>query len=170
LACRPLETLMTAHSGKVDARRPLQLGKDVGRIAGPLASLSMGLAAPRQCGEPASESAPPEVSAEAVEYIIRARRERERFVPRDLFAEPAWDMMLDLLHCEIRGRRVAVSDLCLAAAVPHTTAMRWISTMVQRGLLTRESDPADKRRVFIRLAPEISMALRRYFAEIIGAA
>ena len=53
-----------------------------------------------------------------------------------------------------------------AAAVPATTALRWLKTMVQQGVFLRRADPHDGRRVFVELAPQSSQALRHYFAEI----
>ena len=75
-------------------------------------------------------------------------------------------MLLDLLQAEISQLRVPVSSLCIAAAVPATTALRWLKTLVQEGVLVRRADPHDGRRVFVELAPESSQALRRYFAEV----
>ena len=57
-------------------------------------------------------------------------------------------------------------SLCIAAAVPATTALRWLKTLVQEGLFVRRADPHDGRRVFVELAPDASFALRRYFAEV----
>jgi DNA-binding MarR family transcriptional regulator len=45
------------------------------------------------------------------------------------------------------------------------TALRWIAVMVQRGLLLREPDRHDGRRIFVTLAPDAGAALGRYFAE-----
>jgi DNA-binding MarR family transcriptional regulator len=109
---------------------------------------------------------PPQVSAETVRAVIRARRLRTRYFAGDLFADPAWDMLLDLLQAEIAQLRVPVSSLCIAAAVPATTALRWLKTMVQEGLFVRRADPHDGRRVFVELAPDASRALRSYFAEV----
>jgi DNA-binding MarR family transcriptional regulator len=89
-----------------------------------------------------------------------------RYFAEDLFADPAWDMLLDLLQAEIAQLRVPVSSLCIAAAVPATTALRWLKTMVAKGIFIRRADPHDGRRVFVELAPETSQALRRYFAEV----
>jgi DNA-binding MarR family transcriptional regulator len=108
----------------------------------------------------------PEVPVERVSSVIRARRRREHYLPKDLFADPAWDMMLDLLEAEILERRVAVSSLCIAAAVPSTTALRWLKALVDHGLLMRRPDPVDLRRVYVELAPATSTALRRYFAAL----
>ena len=63
-------------------------------------------------------------------------------------------MLLDLLQAEISHLRVPVSSLCIAAAVPATTALRWLKTMVQQGLFVRRADPHDGRRVFVELAPD----------------
>ena len=75
-------------------------------------------------------------------------------------------MLLDLLQAEIAQLRVPVSSLCIAAAVPATTALRWLKTMTSQGLFLRRADPHDGRRVFVELSPQASMALRRYFAEV----
>ena len=114
---------------------------------------------------PSELSEAPPVAADALRAIIRARRMRSNHLPADLFADPAWDMLLDLLQAEIVQHRVPVSSLCIAPAVPATTALRWIKTMTDRGLLLRRDDPHDGRRVFIEMSPGTSSALRRYFAE-----
>jgi hypothetical protein len=147
------------------AERLRQLSDEVGRIASTLARLSTSPAVPATSVEmPSTDS--PEVSGEVVRSIIRARRLRSRFFPEDLFADPAWDMLLDLLQAEIAQLRVPVSSLCIAASVPATTALRWLRTMTEQGLFVRRADPHDGRRVFVELAPQASRALRSYFAEV----
>jgi DNA-binding MarR family transcriptional regulator len=147
------------------AERLRQLSDEVARIAAALARLSTG----PQLGGRATEHPPsadlPDVSAETVRAVIRARRLRSRYFSEELFADPAWDMLLDLLHAEIAQLRVPVSSLCIAAAVPATTALRWLKTMTQQGLFVRRADPHDARRVFVELAPGASQAMRRYFGE-----
>jgi hypothetical protein len=149
-----------------NAERLRQLSDEVSRIAATLARLSSNppIAAPRP--EFVTKGEVPQVSAETVRTVIRARRLRSRYFPEHLFADPAWDMMLDLLQAEIAQLRVPVSSLCIAAAVPATTALRWLKTMVQEGLFLRRADPHDGRRVFVELAPDTSDALRRYFSEV----
>jgi hypothetical protein len=150
-----------------NAARLRQLSDEVSRIAESLARLSVGPAAPaapRTAANVGGEA--PELSVETVRAVIRARRLRSRYFPEDLFADPAWDMLLDLLQAEIAQLRVPVSSLCIAAAVPATTALRWLKTMVSQGLFVRRADPHDGRRVFVELAPEASNALRRYFADV----
>ena len=149
-----------------NAARLRQLSDEVGRIAATLARLSANPPAPSRPVEPAKSEEIPDVSADTVRSAIRARRLRARFFPEELFADPAWDMLLDLLQAEIAQLRVPVSSLCIAAAVPATTALRWLKTLVQQGLFVRRADPHDGRRVFVELAPDTSQALRRYFAEV----
>lgn len=101
-----------------------------------------------------------------VRRMLRQRRMREQFFPADLFADPAWDMLLDLYAAQLEGQPVAVSSLCIAAAVPATTALRWIKTMTDTGLFERQADPRDGRRIFIGLAPEAAQAMERYFSAL----
>jgi len=101
--------------------------------------------------------------AKAVRKMLRQRRMREQYFPADLFADPAWDMLLDLYAARLERQPVSVSSLCIAAAVPATTALRWIKTMTDVGLFVREADPQDGRRIFIALAEGAFDAVARYF-------
>lgn len=149
-----------------NATRLRQLSDEVSRIASTLARLSTGPASvPRPTEQPPVPGELPQVSADTVRTVIRARRMRARYFDEDMFADPAWDMLLDLLQAELAQLRVPVSSLCIAAAVPATTALRWLKTMTQQGMFVRRADPNDGRRVFVELAPQASHALRRYFAD-----
>lgn len=151
--------------GKDNAVRLRQLSDEMGRIAATLARLSTGPGAPAVKPVEGKGNAP-DVAVETIRAVIRARRLRSRYFSEELFADPAWDMLLDLLQAEIAQLRVPVSSLCIAASVPATTALRWIKTMTEQGLFVRRADPHDGRRVFVELAPAASDAMRRYFAEI----
>lgn len=102
--------------------------------------------------------------AAAIREMIRARRLRDDLFGAGLFADPAWDILLDLSAAKIEGRSVAVSSLCIAAAVPATTALRWIKQLTEAGLLRRVADPVDGRRVFIELTDAAAAAMMSYFA------
>jgi DNA-binding MarR family transcriptional regulator len=149
-----------------NAERLRQLSDEVSRIAATLARLSTGPGATAQPPDRAPTGAVPPLTADTVRNVIRARRLRTRYFSQELFADPAWDMLLDLLQAEIAQLRVPVSSLCIAAAVPATTALRWLKTLVAQGLFIRRADPHDGRRVFVELAPEASHALRRYFVDV----
>ena len=158
-------------STEPSSARLRQLSDEVSRIAATLARLSSGVGASGPASASAERPRPrsgerTELSGETVRGVIRARRLRARFFDGELFADPAWDMLLDLLAAEIAQHRVPVSSLCVAAAVPPTTALRWIKTMTDNGLFVRRSDPHDGRRVFVELAPTASDEMHRYFAEV----
>jgi DNA-binding MarR family transcriptional regulator len=157
---------MTAHNPQLDKERLLQLSSEVSRIANTLAKLSTETDMIAAQGE-ARESGPaPDISPNLVASIMRARRLRASFFEEELFADPAWDMLLELFHAELTHRRVPVSNLCSAAAVPATTALRWLKMLVDKGLVARRDDPLDGRRVYVELLSETSDALKRYFAMI----
>ena len=120
-----------------------QLSEDVGRVAAILASLSEGRSGAATGSGAARPGRPDESGLDPafIRSVIRARRLRDHFFRGELFADPAWDMLLDLMAARLEGKRVAVSSLCIAAAVPATTALRWIKALTDRGLFVRESDP-----------------------------
>jgi len=140
-----------------------QLSEEVGRVATILAALSEDeAAATALAGRESEEPVGERIDAGQVRAIIRARRLRDHFFKSDLFADPAWDMMLDLMAARIEGQKVAVSSLCIAAAVPPTTALRWIKALCDQGIFVRLADPEDGRRVFIELADPTAAALDAY--------
>ena len=98
--------------------------------------------------------------------IIRQRQLRARFFEGDLFADPAWDMLLDLTAARAEHLRVSVTSLCIASGVPPTTALRWIGQMTDAGLLQRAEDEADRRRAFVTLTDKAADAMARLFAEL----
>jgi hypothetical protein len=109
---------------------------------------------------------PPLPDPRLVRRIIRHRQLRARFFDGELFADPAWDILLDLTAARAEHQRVSVTSLCIASGVPPTTALRWIGQMVEAGLLARVEDETDRRRAFIVLTDKAAEAMSRYFAEL----
>lgn len=111
-----------------------------------------------------TESADAEVSHLAMiaerEYANRRRRDAS-FAP-GTFAEPAWDMLLDLYVQQHQKRSVSIHSLCIAAAVPPTTALRWIGRLVEAGLMKREPSLQDNRVVYVALTDEGRSAMEKY--------
>ncbi|HUD30059.1 MAG TPA: MarR family transcriptional regulator [Novosphingobium sp.] len=92
------------------------------------------------------------------------RRRNKIFRSEDLFGEPAWDILLDLFIATKERRRVSVTSACIGSAVPSTTALRWIAILGKQGLLVREADPGDARRVYVKLSARGYAAMLEYFA------
>ena len=162
----------------------LRLTEQVGEIAARLERLSSGLPedkgafrfeSPGTAFRGQDETAerkllrqprPPLPDPRLVRQIIRHRRLRDRHFDPALFADPAWDILLDLTAARAEHKRVSVTSLCIASGVPPTTALRWIGQMVESGLLERTGDEADRRRAFIALSDRTADAMARYFAEL----
>lgn len=166
--------------GEEDRLMLLRLTEQVGRIAERLEKLPSGqragggafrLESPapawrsNEPGEGGSER-PRLPHASIIRRAIKHRHARARFFDPDLFADPAWDILLDLAAARAERQRVSVTSLCIASGVPATTALRWIGQMVEGGLLVRVADPHDRRRAYIALADTTADAMALYFAEI----
>ena len=93
-----------------------------------------------------------------------SRRSRERCFAANIFAEPAWDMLLDLYVQQHRGRPVSIHSLCIAAAVPATTALRWIGKLDDCGLVARERSARDNRVIHVALTAHGLAAMERYLS------
>jgi hypothetical protein len=170
--------------GEEDRLMLLRLTEQVGRIAEKLEKVTQGQRAqggafrfesPAQNWHAESDSyvmtrgrkaAPKLPRAETIRQIIKARKARAHYFEGELFADPAWDMLLDLSAARVEGDRVSVSSLCIASGVPATTALRWIGQMVAAGLLVRVADAEDRRRVFIAMSQDTVDAMARYFSEV----
>ena len=166
LSMRP--GLLSDISRDVDAVRLQRLADEVGRIArtlanlsaaGPLSGAAVADLRPGFFPEPATDDGA--LSVRMIRGMIRQRRLRDRFFDSNLFADPAWDMLLDLMAARLERIQVSVSSLCIAACVPPTTALRWIKMMTDQGLFERVADPVDGRRIFIRLSDSAAQAMTR---------
>lgn len=184
LAVQPTPPVALHDIGREsEAVRLQRLSEEVSRIAHTLAALSGGAEDPRSPTETISVlaeagrnyAAEPDldplrgrpatpVTAREIRDMLRLRRLRDQFFQGELFADPAWDMLLDLLAARLAGQRVSVSSLCIAAAVPATTALRWIRALTDNGLFLRQADPQDGRRVFIALSDKAAESMTSYFA------
>ena len=106
------------------------------------------------------------VKAQQVRSVIKSRRLREHVFGENLFGDPGWDMLLDLYASHLEQKRVSVSSLQIASAVPGTTALRWMTRLEAKDLLRRHSDPFDARRVFVALSDRGLELMERYWAKL----
>ncbi|MET1756858.1 MarR family transcriptional regulator [Novosphingobium sp. RD2P27] len=149
----------------------MRLTEQVGQIAGRIDRLAPAQHVASEAAVPLLQEGPrtarpPLPDPRLVRRIIRHRQLRSRHFGSQIFADPAWDMLLDLTAARAEHRRVSVTSLCIASGVPPTTALRWIGQMVEQGLFLRVSDETDRRRAFIELSNGCVDAMARYFAEI----
>lgn len=155
---------LTEQVGKIASQLDNFQGGEMGGASGTGSAFAFG------GSETAVEQARPLKTAlpdpRLVRQIIQQRHLRARFLDGDLFADPAWDMLLDLTAARAEHSRVSVTSLCIASGVPPTTALRWIAQMTDAGVLERLEDDADRRRAFIALSDSCADGMARYFDEV----
>ncbi len=130
------------------------------KIAGEAAATSVAIQHPKKIK-------PAQASARALKlarhtYLLRRKR-AAIFGDPDLFGEPAWDILLDLFIAAGEGKSVSVSSACIGSASPPTTGLRWLGVLTDHGLIARENDPEDNRRVIVKLTSSGHTAMQRFF-------
>lgn len=101
-----------------------------------------------------------------VRALIQQRRLRDRFLPGDLFHEPAWDMLLALYLCWHESRVVNVKALIGMTEAPVTTGQRWIDHLAKLGLVIRTTDMVDRRRIEVAISDAGLAAIDDYLSHI----
>ena len=71
--------------------------------------------------------------------VIRRREARARHFSSDLFADPAWDILLDLALARMTARPAV---LRVAASMSPSAVERWIDLLVEGGYVTRRGTDA----------------------------
>ena len=148
------------------AERPQQILREIDRL---LAELHQELGEGREAHAVSSRFASAETSSlsRLASDLYRARRSREKWIDADLLGEPGWDILLDLFVQHEAGKRVSVSSVCVAAAVPATTALRWLDALAAHGWIERVDDGCDRRRKFVQLTDEGEQKMRGHLQEIL---
>ena len=98
--------------------------------------------------------------------LYQMRRLRGRHFDESLFGEPAWDIILDLFVEKLSGRKTLTKGICAASQAADATALRWIANLAEAGLVLREDDQTDRRRVYVSLSPRGEVAVRCYLREV----
>jgi hypothetical protein len=110
----------------------------------------------------------PRVKLAMVKWFISLKDSRPIPEFRGCTAEAGWDMLLDLYHGELLGRKTSVTSACIASRVPPTTALRHVNALCDAGRIERDRDENDARRCWLRLAPQVRDEIDRYLETTIG--
>lgn len=100
--------------------------------------------------------------ADQLRAIIHARAQRFNYFPRELFADPSWDILLELALAEHEQRRISVYQLYEKTRVPPSTAARWIKALADNGLISRRDCHLDGRMKYIELSRSGSEKMRSF--------
>lgn len=95
------------------------------------------------------------------------RNLRTEFLPRSLFGEPAWDLLVALFVWDDTGSPMAVSELAKLVDAPASTAVRWMQYLEEKGLVVRRRSDRDRRILKVSLSDEGRRRLDAYFQKVI---
>jgi DNA-binding MarR family transcriptional regulator len=98
--------------------------------------------------------------------LSKSRATRSEAFKTKLFADPAWDILVELASARISGKPDPVFSACKAAGVPTSTALRWVRLLAEQGLIRRWTDPSDRRRDLVELTEETMDAMVRYIGKV----
>jgi DNA-binding MarR family transcriptional regulator len=101
-----------------------------------------------------------------VSRLEKMQRVRRQVFPDAGFSDPAWDLMIVLCRALISQERLSVLRLGQRAHVPPTTTLRQLNALARRGLIVRNRDPLDSRRVFVALSQTGERLMDRYCREL----
>ncbi len=104
----------------------------------------------------------------ALTKLRGVRRLRARFLPAHLFADPSWDMLLDLYDAELASAQVSVTLLSASSSLPLTTALRRLDVLEEQGLVSRFEDPTDRRKTLVRLTGQGLDAMEKFFTHYVA--
>ncbi|WP_235037914.1 response regulator [Novosphingobium sp. 18052] len=135
-------------------------GRPAAAAPAPAAALPAA-ASPPLPGDPVS----PERLTVFIRDQLRREAKRREIGGGELFGDPAWAMLLDLLLAKIEKRQVSVSSACIASGAPMSTALRLVRRLVDEDVLCRLPDEHDRRRHFLAINAKFEQPLVDYLTE-----
>lgn len=190
VALRPALIFVSGNAGLEDAVHAIRLGASdflakpidcdalvravkfciIGKPSAPAAAQQTQLPSP-PAPQSLKSAAPTNTFSVRQEALLRlraVRRIRARVLAPELFADPCWDMLLDLYDAYLRGAKLTLSGLSEGAGVPLTTTIRRLELLAANDLITRISDPSDRRKTYVELGDAGIDALNRFFENYIA--
>lgn len=72
--------------------------------------------------------------------ILKFRRMRSELLPPELFAEPGWDLLLELFIADANGHRLTARDVSDRNNIPPSVLSRWLLHLTQIGFVVGDGD------------------------------
>jgi hypothetical protein len=105
-----------------------------------------------------------DTSAQFVRAMLLVMRCRHEYIGARFADGPAWNILACLYHAYLEGRLESVSGVALGACVPSTTALRWLRSLQESGLVSSAPDSKDSRRRRISISDAGATQMARYYA------
>jgi MarR family transcriptional regulator, temperature-dependent positive regulator of motility len=102
------------------------------------------------------------------EALFTERRRRDVAFDRHayLLGEPAWDILLFLYIGHKRNWAASVAHATRATGAAATTALRCIARLEADGLVIRDTDSSDRRRILLSLTDEAARLMEDYVTSL----
>lgn len=84
--------------------------------------------------------------------VLQARKEMASIFSKAVFRDSAWDIILELYVGAVEGTIIYVKQMIIASGERPATAVRTIARLEKAGLLDREVDDDDHRRIIVRIS------------------
>lgn len=113
----------------------------------------------------AEEKPPPSLAGIDKSSVDKAHRilgAKRQFFSHKVSSDASLIMLLELYEVRQSEKEMPVTALCYSSETPQTTALRRLDGLEKNGFLRRYHDPADRRRVLIRLTPAGEKEVRQY--------
>lgn len=110
-----------------------------------------------------------EALIEAAWHEFERRGRRMQIFSKDLFGEPAWEILL-VLYAELDRTRLTFARITDKLDLPASTVLRWLRVLEGKQLVVREPHPTDQRSAFLKLTPDAINMLDMYLSEAIARA
>jgi hypothetical protein len=72
--------------------------------------------------------------------ILKFRRIRSEILPRELFAEPGWDLLLELFVADANGYHLTARAVSERDNIPPSVLSRWLIHLTQIGFIVGDGD------------------------------
>ena len=101
--------------------------------------------------------------------LLELRRMRERHFGTELFGEPAWDVMLQLMIARIDGTEFKLSELTGNSASPPIASRQYVEELIQARLVDRFENADNEPDFYLSLSSEAARRMAElYRARICG--
>ena len=108
-----------------------------------------------------------ETALETARRAYAERKSRSKMIgSKEIFGEPAWDLLLDLFIHQSNDEDLTVKSACLHVETSENTTLRWLRVLEHNGLLKSHIDPANPEQQLIHLTPAGYEGMIRYLKSV----
>lgn len=116
---------------------------------------------------PLGPQAQRESRTQAAKRIFEERRMRSHhFTDRDLFGEPAWDILLQLFQGHSNGRGVKIEAVTMTSGLAMTSALRLLEVLERKGLIFAYRGEENPRQIYLRLSSRGLLEMAQYLDRV----